>query len=252
MIIKNVKKNYYTTKRKIVVVATIGLHILIFLNLRSDNLNHVYAYNQSSAEETSLEEAKEKGAVKDEVAAEFSKLFSAARLANNYLHYYEKVKPIVTKNHNQKSSQESTEVMSPITLNPYSSITLSKKDYSALERIVQAEAGGEPEDGKILVAQVILNRVMNKNFADTVYDIIFEKIGGSAQFSPTIDGRYETVTVTKEVKEAVQKALYGKDISNGALFFSARSTADPQNMEWFDSNLRWLFQCGGHEFYTLR
>lgn len=136
-------------------------------------------------------------------------------------------------------------------VNPYQELQLSETDYEALGRIVQAEAGGEDERGKILVAEVILNRVLSDGFEDTVYDVIFEKKGGSAQFAPTVDGRYFTVEVTEETREAVEKALYEEDYSQGALFFSARSKANPNDMAWFDHNLKWLFQYGGHEFYTL-
>lgn len=140
----------------------------------------------------------------------------------------------------------------PEPVNPYDSIhELSSQDYEALCRIVQAEAGGEDEMGKILVAEVILNRVLAAGFQDNVYDVVFERTGGSAQFSPTADGRYFTVEVTRETKEAVEKALYGEDHSQGALFFSARSKANSNDMAWFDRNLKWLFQHGGHEFYTL-
>ncbi len=98
---------------------------------------------------------------------------------------------------------------------------------------------------------MILNRVLSGKFASTVYDVIFERSGGSAQFSPTIDGRYFSVTVMPETIEAVEEALYGEDFSQGALFFSARSKANPYDMAWFDRNLKWLFEHGGHEFYTL-
>lgn len=140
----------------------------------------------------------------------------------------------------------------PEPVNPYDSINeLSGRDYESLCRIVQAEAGGEDEMGKILVAEVILNRVLATGFPDNVYDVVFERSGGSAQFSPTADGRYFTVKVTSETEAAVEKALHGEDNSQGALFFSARSKANSNDMAWFDRNLKWLFQHGGHEFYTL-
>ncbi len=135
--------------------------------------------------------------------------------------------------------------------NPYGSIAISEEDYDALLRIVQAEAGGEDEQGRILVAEVILNRVLAEEFASTVYDVIFEKSGGSSQFAPTADGRYYSVEVTQSTVEAVEKAIHEEDISQGALFFSARRKANPYDMAWFDNNLTWLFQYGGHEFYTL-
>lgn len=129
---------------------------------------------------------------------------------------------------------------------------ISDSDYDVLVRIVEAEATGEDIKGKILVANVILNRVNHESFPDTVTDVVFETCGGSPQFSPTADGRFDTVEVTDESREAVNRALSGEDYSNGALYFSARSQADPENMNWFDSHLKWLFKYGGHEFYALK
>ena len=136
-------------------------------------------------------------------------------------------------------------------LNPYGEIAITDQDYEALLRIVQAEAGGEEPQGRTLVAEVILNRVLAEQFASSVYDVVFERTGGSPQFAPTADGMFYTVEVTPETVEAVEQAIHGEDLSQGALFFSARSKADKNDMAWFDRNLKWLFQYGGHEFYTL-
>lgn len=135
-------------------------------------------------------------------------------------------------------------------VNPISA-ELDEKNYQVLLRIVEAEAAGEGMEGKKLVANVILNRVEHPSFPNTVEEVVFQKSGGHAQFSPTIDGRFESVQISEETIEAVNAVLAGADDSQGALFFSARSKADPDNMSWFDKNLRWLFACGGHEFYTL-
>ena len=32
----------------------------------------------------------------------------------------------------------------------------------------------------------------------------------------------------------------------------ARRSAEQQNVEWFDSSLVWLFEYGGHEYYTFK
>lgn len=135
---------------------------------------------------------------------------------------------------------------------PDQKINLSDEDYRTLLRIVEAEATGETREGKMLVANVILNRMNHPNFPNSVKEVVFQKTGGHVQFSPTIDGRYESVTVTDETIAAVEGVLYGADASEGALFFSARSKADPTNMSWFDNNLKWLFAHGEHEFYTLK
>lgn len=129
-------------------------------------------------------------------------------------------------------------------------IAVSDGDYEALLRIVQAEAGNEDTKGKILVANVVLNRVADERFPNTVYDVVFQRSGGKAQFSPVASGSYYKVVVTDDTIEAVERALAGEDYSEGALFFAARRYAGSSQMRWFDECLTKLFSYGGHEFFT--
>lgn len=129
-------------------------------------------------------------------------------------------------------------------------MNISKEDYEILLKIVEAEAGGEDENGKLLVANVILNRVNDPKFPDTVKAVVFQQENGTSQFSPIADGRFYTVNVSEETKEAVERALCGEDISQGALYFACRKSADPERMKWFDDNLKLLFSYGGHEFFS--
>lgn len=126
---------------------------------------------------------------------------------------------------------------------------ISDEDYEVLLRIVEAEAGGEDEDGKLLVANVVLNRVAKDSFPDTVKDVVFQQENGTTQFSPVRNGRYYTVIISDETISAVERALSGDDISEGALYFAARKYADSGKMKWFDEKLIFLFQHGGHEFF---
>ena len=126
---------------------------------------------------------------------------------------------------------------------------LSEEDLNVLLRIVEAEAGGEDTEGKLLVANVVLNRVRNDKFPDTVREVVFQKTNGVTQFSPVSNGRYYTVEITTETVNAVERALMGEDISQGALFFAARKYADNNRMRWFDEKLTFLFEHGGHEFF---
>ncbi len=128
-------------------------------------------------------------------------------------------------------------------------INLSDDDIEILERIVEAEATGEDMKGKILVANVILNRVKDDDFPDTIKGVVFQKDGGTYQFSPIKDNRYWSVKVSKDTVKAVDRVMQGEDYSKGALYFSARSRADKNSMRWFDSHLDFLFQYGGHEFF---
>ncbi len=128
-------------------------------------------------------------------------------------------------------------------------IDITNEDYDNLLRIVEAEAGGEDRKGKLLVANVILNRVMDEQFPDTVTEVIFQQQEGVCQFSPIRDGRFYSVKVSEETVEAVNAALYGEDPSDGALYFMARAYADKEKAAWFDRNLTRLFSYGGHEFF---
>lgn len=129
------------------------------------------------------------------------------------------------------------------------SYDISDKDYEILLRIVEAEAGGEDETGKLLVANVVLNRVESKKFPDTVEEVVFQNEGGCYQFSPVGDGRYESVCISDETYKAVERALMGDDLSEGALYFVSEKYADPTKLEWFHSKLTLLYSHGGHNFY---
>lgn len=127
---------------------------------------------------------------------------------------------------------------------------IEEQDLEALLRIVEAEAGTEDEDGKLLVANVVLNRVADEKFPDTISEVVFQKSNGVTQFSPVANGKYWTVEISEETVEAVERALEGEDISQGALYFAARKYADSDKMKWFDEQLTFLFSYGGHEFFT--
>lgn len=127
---------------------------------------------------------------------------------------------------------------------------ITDEDYTTLLKIVEAEAGGEDYTGKLLVANVVLNRVKDESFPDSITEVVYQTSNGRAQFSPVGSGRIEKVTVSEETITAVTDALSGADESEGALYFAARKYADPDKMRWFDEKLLFLFAYGGHEFFT--
>ena len=127
---------------------------------------------------------------------------------------------------------------------------LEQEELEALLRIVEAEAGCEDEEGKLLVANVVLNRLNSDKFPDSITEIVFQRENGVTQFSPVADGSYYKVTISEETVDAVGRALAGEDISRGALYFAARKYADSDSMRWFDEKTTLLFRHGGHEFFT--
>lgn len=140
-------------------------------------------------------------------------------------------------------------VISYDTINQSYCINVTDEDIDNLMRIVQAEAGGEDRKGKLLVANVVINRVKNPKFPDNITDVVFQREQNVTQFSPVSNGTIYHVTISEETKEVVYSALYGEDNSQGALFFMARKYAEPENAQWFDNHLTYLFSYGGHDFF---
>lgn len=126
---------------------------------------------------------------------------------------------------------------------------LSDAEYQLLLKLVEAEAGGEDLEGKILVANVVFNRVAASKFPNTVSEVILQRDEGGAQFSPISDGRISRVRVSDETRKAVEHVIYGEDISYGALYFVARKSANPDKLKWFDQCLTPVLKHGRHEFF---
>ena len=121
----------------------------------------------------------------------------------------------------------------------------SESDYNVLLRIVQAEAGNCDIEGRVMVANVILNRVENDSFPNTITKVVYQK----HQFSPVSNGSIKRCRVTAETVEAVGRALSGEDLTDGALYFMNRHASSKKNASWFDRHLEFLFKHGNHEFF---
>lgn len=93
-------------------------------------------------------------------------------------------------------------------------LMLSKSDIDLMAKLVYAESRGEPFEGKVAVASVVLNRVVNPGFPKTVEGVIFQKNA----FSCVINGKI-TAYPDEACYNAVYEAIRGKDPTNEALFF---------------------------------
>lgn len=112
-----------------------------------------------------------------------------------------------------------------------------------LYRIVEAEATDKSVELKMAVAATIYNRIESGDFPDTVYEVVFQKY----QFTPTSDGRYYSVEVTKETIYAVEES-YNKGFKNGkSLYFEALRDGD-SNKAWFNT-LDFICEIDGVSFY---
>lgn len=123
-------------------------------------------------------------------------------------------------------------------------VYFSKNDFDWLVKIIEAEAGGESYQGKVAVASVVLNRVLHKDYPDTITDVVFHRVKGVYQFSPVGDGRIYKAAPSKDSYRAAQEALKGLDPTSGALFFYNPRTA---RSNWIRSRVV-IAEIGRHHF----
>lgn len=115
------------------------------------------------------------------------------------------------------------------------------EDAYLLAKIAMAEAESEGVEGKALVMLVVLNRVWDESFPDSIAEVIFQK----RQFSSIGDGRYDRVEPDEECYEALRLIqIGGWDESQGATYFESKSAS-----AWHSENLTFLFQYENHYFY---
>ena len=153
------------------------------------------------------------------------------------------------------SKQKFAELKEEADVNPTSIATIRDKQrqLACLTQNVYYEAGSEPAEGKIAVAQVVMNRVESGQFANTPCQVIFQKNvmyeKVICQFSWACDRSITTKPVRqdlwRESQEAAKMVLFeGFRLPNlkGALYFHA----DYINPNW---NRKQKAQIGRHIFY---
>ena len=101
-----------------------------------------------------------------------------------------------------------------------SSSSTNSSDLNLLSRLVYGEARGEPYQGQVAVAAVVLNRVEHSSFPNTVAGVIYQ----SGAFDVVSDGQINLIP-NDTAKKAAQDALNGWDPSNGAIYYFNPSTA---------------------------
>lgn len=121
-------------------------------------------------------------------------------------------------------------------------VSVSDEDLEVFALVVAAEAYWEPYDGKLAVANVILNRLLQGKYGDTIYDVVT----APKQFDGYrhID-KYRDRDLT-DCYKACREALSGKNNIGDYLFFHADYYVDSID-EWpfFTS---W-YQIEGHIFF---
>jgi len=88
-----------------------------------------------------------------------------------------------------------------------------------MERVIAAEATGQPMNAKLGVGAVVWNRMHSPYYASTVQGVVFQSIDGHAQFTSVANGWIYQVQPTASDLTAAQDVLSGTDILPTAFVF---------------------------------
>lgn len=117
-------------------------------------------------------------------------------------------------------------------------------DLYWLSRIISAESQGEPMAGKIAVGNVVLNRVGDSEFPNTVHDVIFDQRWGG-QFTPVRNGTIHQEPTAESVL-AAKLCLDGANTVGKSLYFLAPAIA---SNHWAMGSRTYVATIGSHWFY---
>lgn len=124
----------------------------------------------------------------------------------------------------------------------------AKDQIDCLTTAMYHEARGESENGKLAVADVVLNRTKSKEFPDTICKVVYDQ----GQFS-WVGKKRNPDKNSKSYQEIRELALKAKEkhdqggyclLPKSVLFFDGGGNNNPR--------LKFYTRIGGHMFYSLK
>ncbi len=98
----------------------------------------------------------------------------------------------------------------------------TSNEVQLLARAVNGEARGEPYEGQVAVAAVILNRVRHPSFPNSIAGVIYQP----GAFTAVSDGQIDVpIDAKSTVYKACQDAMNGWDPTGGAIYYYNPVTA---------------------------
>lgn len=164
-------------------------------------------------------------------ASEFHKdwVYEQINKGNRFTHYGGT--PLAQQTSAGAGTSESTDVQLPA--------KYTERDLQLMANAVYGEARGEPYEGQVAVAAVILNRLESPDFPNTISEIIFQP----RAFTAVADGQI-WLTPNERARQAVLDAMNGWDPSENALYYFNPDTA---TSSWIWSRPQ-IKQIGEHIF----
>ena len=110
-----------------------------------------------------------------------------------------------------------------------------------LSRVIYAESGNQPLEGMMAVGNVVLNRVANPAYPDTIQGVLAQK----NQFSTYKQGRLANRNPNEASVLAAKLVLDGGEVeeTEGALYFDSCAGS------WASRNKQCIAVIGNHKFY---
>lgn len=100
--------------------------------------------------------------------------------------------------------------------------TSNTSDIQLMARAINGEARGEPYEGQVAVGAVILNRVKDSRFPNTISGVIYQ----SGAFTAVADGQINaSIDESSTVYKAARDAMNGWDPTGGCVYYFNPSTA---------------------------
>lgn len=130
---------------------------------------------------------------------------------------------------------------------PYTGARMVPREFTfdeaqMLMRIAQAEAGNQGTEGMTMVMAVVLNRVADDDFPDSIKEVVFQP----HQFMPVQDGRYYSVELSPEVHEALAYVEQGYPLDDKVIAFEITSS------KFLSRYFTYSYTVGDHDFYVKK
>ena len=98
--------------------------------------------------------------------------------------------------------------------------TSNNSNLYLISQVIYGEARGEPYEGQVAVGAVLLNRVADSRFPNTVAGVVYQ----SGAFTCVSDGQIN-LTPDATAKKAAQDAINGWDPTHGSVYYFNPNTA---------------------------
>ena len=207
----NIKKHILVLFTSSILLCSIGVNIGLLEKL-VHNIEHTKTLeNKSKASESQIKSLNKQITDKD---ADIKELNNVINTQNELL--LDKDKRIKELEDNIEESSESasqSRMMRTISTN----WNFTDEEIDLLNRLVEAEAGNEPYDGQLAVANVVLNRIKDSRYPNTLKGVIYQK----HQYESVAKGMLWDRPTGDDVKRAVQEAINGNNNIGNCISFWA-------------------------------